>query len=78
MIDPIRSSFKFQVSRFKFQLKGLSTSMIDPKAWRPEYDSYQSWQAINETSMYTAGGLLLTSVVMSFFTDWAGHDDEDE
>ena len=49
---------------------------IDPTIWKPEYDSYQSWQTLNETSMYTAGGLLLTSVVMSFFTDWAGYDDE--
>ena len=57
---------------------GPDRETIDPNSWRPEYESYQSWQAINETSMYTAGGLLLTSVVMSFFTDWAGHDDEDE
>ena len=44
--------------------------------WQPEYDSYQNWQSINETSMYTAGGLLLTSVVMSFFTDWVGHGED--
>ena len=49
---------------------------IDPAVWTPEHDSYQSWQTINETSLYTAGGLLLTSVVMSFFTDWAGYEDE--
>ena len=57
---------------------GPDRETIDPNSWRPEYDNYQSWQAINETSMYTAGGLLLTSVVMSFFTDWAGYNDEDE
>ena len=44
--------------------------------WQPEYDSYQTWQSINETGMYTAGGLLLTSVVMSSFTDWFGHSED--
>jgi len=55
---------------------GADRETIDPAIWKPEYDSYQSWQTLNETSMYTAGGLLLTSVVMSFFTDWAGYEDE--
>ena len=44
----------------------------------PAYDSYQSWAQVNQVSMY-AGGLFLTSAVMSFFTDWAdigGTDDD--
>ena len=43
---------------------------IPKSEWQPEYDAYQSWQTMNQASAYTAGGLLLTSVVMSFFTDW--------
>ena len=47
--------------------------------WLPAYDSYQSWAQVNQVSMYAAGGLLLTSAVMSFVTDWAdvgGTDDD--
>ena len=54
-------------------LEGDGTS-IPKSEWQPEYDAYQSWQTLNQTGAYAAGGLFLSSVVMSFFTDWMGEE----
>ena len=60
------------------RLNGLQSQSetIPLGQWQPEYDSYQSWQGVNQASMYATGGLFLTSVVMSFFTDWVGDSGE--
>ena len=60
------------------RLNGLQSQSetIPLSQWQPEYESYQSWQGVNQASMYATGGLFLTSVVMSLFTDWVGDSGE--
>jgi len=43
----------------------------------PESD-WNTYNSMVDPSLYAAGGLAVSAIVMSFFTDWLGYGDEDE
>ena len=50
---------------------------IPAERWSDALTDYQNYQQLNQVSLYTSGGLLLTGAMMSFFTDWLGYGEDE-